>query len=175
MSESNQIQYLDSVRSTIQGLDSLLTTILTQGTAFVLAILSVPFLGGQPDWFIAALVSVPAWFLSVCMLLAVWLYSTLLATAVEVGKWTEEGAAVRLTTRLDESHTLAGGRMGKYLYLSQAMILCVIALFASLYFWYRVNQGAPLWQWVAGFEVIPGFAVVLAVVFTNKRRQSRGR
>lgn len=102
-------------RGAINAFDTLLITLLTQGTALILGALALTLanradLGEALVFWITAGLSIGAGLVFV----GVVLYSRLLYIAVTAAKQYEQELSVsaRITERLDNAHILAGGRLG---------------------------------------------------------------
>lgn len=137
-------EYHSTIRNTIQGLDRLLVSILTQGTAFVLAILSV---GGalqeKMGPAITFWVTLSLTILTILIIFGVWLYSSLLGQAIEVCKavenqvlGTETDEKYKLTHMLEKTF-LAGGQYGRILYMLHAITLFGITAGICVYYGVR--------------------------------------
>ena len=110
-----------AARGAINAFDTLLITLLTQGTALIFGALALALanradLGDALVFWITAGLSIGTGFVFV----GVVLYSTLLYTAVTAAKQFERAlpASAKITARLDNAHRLAGGRLGLWYYRS---------------------------------------------------------
>ena len=124
----NWLAYHATIRSTISGLDNLITTLWFQALTFVGASVAAINPGEELDQPLRFIVELGALSLGIIFLLMTFLYATLLQRAVAVAKQVEgkmihlSSEELQLTTYLDQS-LLGGGNRGKYLYLLSAALI----------------------------------------------------
>lgn len=123
-------------RGAINAFDTLLITLLTQGTALILGALALTLanradLGEALVFWITAGLAIGAGLVFV----GVVLYSTLLYIAVNEAKRFEKelSASARITETLDNANRLAGGRLGLWFFRVWSAGLVGVALVATLW------------------------------------------
>lgn len=164
------LPYYQTVRQTIQGLDSLITDILTKGATATVAIVVGPIAifktpQGDVNWQIVFFTSLFGVLAALYVLTAVALYADLLRRAVKVGTGLEEdifndNKDLYLTGVL-EHNPFAGGKLGTVLYLGLVIVLYLAAgLFST---WYLHHWQSSDWLLVGYFTGL--VTVVLVTLF----------